>query len=137
MDSRYLSLPSTFVGGERQERLSQNRFSSGNMLGRVRSRQWSEELSPVNSGAKQSFSSGSEHYRPLTRIEQAVSKESTGTLKQFGNLQVGSIIRHDRFGQGQVIELSGEGENAKMGVDFENVGKKQLLLKFAKFTVVE
>ena len=137
MDSRYLSLPSTFDGGERQERLSQNRFSSGNMLGRVRSRQWSEELSPVNSGAKQSFSSGSEHYRPLTRIEQAVSKESTGTLKQFGNLQVGSIIRHDRFGQGKVIELSGEGENAKMGVDFENVGKKQLLLKFAKFTVVE
>ena len=52
-------------------------------------------------------------------------------------IRVGNIIRHDRFGQGEVIDISGDGDNAKIGVEFENVGKKQLLLKFAKFTVVE
>lgn len=138
MDSRYLSLPSALNGDERPERREVDRFSSGNVFGRVRSRQWSDGLmNSVNSKVRKSDPYNSEQYRSLIRMEQAVSKESSSTLKQIGNIRVGNIIRHDRFGQGEVINISGDGDNAKIGVEFENVGKKQLLLKFAKFTVVE
>jgi len=58
-------------------------------------------------------------------------------IQRVGNLSVGNAIRHERFGQGQVIELTGENENAKATVDFESFGRKQLLLKFAKFEIVK
>jgi DNA helicase-2/ATP-dependent DNA helicase PcrA len=51
-------------------------------------------------------------------------------------LQVGSHIRHDRFGEGEVIAIEGEGGNTKATVVFNHFGQKQLLLKFAKFTVL-
>ena len=49
---------------------------------------------------------------------------------------IGSIIRHERCGIGKVSQLAGDGENKKATVDFENVGSKQLLLKFAKFEII-
>ena len=52
-------------------------------------------------------------------------------------LIVGARIRHDRFGEGTVTEMSGEGDNRKIGVSFEHVGQKHLLLKFAKFTILK
>lgn len=48
----------------------------------------------------------------------------------------GKCIKHDRFGIGEVIAVVGEGENAKATVKFEQAGTKQLLLKFARFTVL-
>ena len=50
-------------------------------------------------------------------------------------LTVGSIILHERFGEGVVERLEGSGLDAKATVRFQNVGTKQLLLRFAKFTV--
>jgi len=52
-------------------------------------------------------------------------------------IPIGSTIRHDRFGLGKVVELTGENENAKATVDFESFGRKQLLLKFAKYEIVK
>lgn len=54
-----------------------------------------------------------------------------------GNLSVGNIIEHQRFGRGKVIEIVGSGENRKATIQFDEVGTKQLLLKFARFTIVE
>ena len=51
-------------------------------------------------------------------------------------LREGNIIEHQRFGIGTVIKVEGSGENAKATVAFKNVGTKQLLLKFAKYTIV-
>ena len=51
-------------------------------------------------------------------------------------LQVGSRIRHDRFGEGEVLSMSGAGDNRKIEVEFKNVGKKTLLLKFARYTII-
>ncbi len=48
----------------------------------------------------------------------------------------GNKIEHQRFGVGTVVSVEGSGENAKATVDFVNSGRKQLLLKFAKFTIV-
>ena len=53
-----------------------------------------------------------------------------------GQLAEGAMIEHQRFGIGKVIKIEGTGENTKATVEFRNSGTKQLLLKFARFTVI-
>lgn len=48
----------------------------------------------------------------------------------------GMTIEHERFGMGRVIKVDGSGENTKATVEFQNVGTKQLLLKFARFKII-
>lgn len=52
-------------------------------------------------------------------------------------LQEGMKIEHQRFGRGTVLKIEGSGENTKATVEFVHSGTKQLLLKYAKFTVVD
>ena len=65
------------------------------------------------------------------------SSHSTGSSSAgLGRLVEGTKIEHQRFGVGTVLKLEGSGENAKATVQFVNSGTKQLLLKFAKFTII-
>ena len=66
------------------------------------------------------------------------SSHSTGSSSSAGSgrLVEGTKIEHQRFGVGTVLKLEGSGENAKATVQFVNSGTKQLLLKFAKFTII-
>lgn len=52
-------------------------------------------------------------------------------------LQEGMKIEHQRFGRGTVLKIEGTGENTKATVEFVHSGTKQLLLKYAKFMVVD
>ena len=49
---------------------------------------------------------------------------------------VGNIIEHNRFGRGEVLNLEGTGANKKAEIQFGTVGKKKLLLQFAKLKVI-
>lgn len=62
--------------------------------------------------------------------------KTSSTSSAADGLKEGMRIEHQRFGVGTVVKLEGAGENAKATVDFVNSGTKQLLLKFAKFTIV-
>ncbi|MDR0682869.1 MAG: UvrD-helicase domain-containing protein [Dysgonamonadaceae bacterium] len=73
--------------------------------------------------------------RKLAQIE--TDKSDLITHHSIGNLTVGNTVKHERFGIGKIIELSGEKENAKAVIKFEALGTKQLLLKFAKFEIVK
>ncbi len=72
--------------------------------------------------------------RILSSDSSPVSSPSSPV--SVAGLSVGVTIEHQRFGIGEVLSLEGTGENAKATVEFRNVGRKQLLLKFAKFKVV-
>ena len=52
------------------------------------------------------------------------------------SLQVGAIVAHDSFGKGRVEAIVGEGEKCRVTVRFEGVGRKQLMLKFARLRVL-
>ena len=52
------------------------------------------------------------------------------------SVQTGQFIEHERFGIGEVINVEGEGDNAKATIRFQNAGVKQLLLRFARFKVI-
>ena len=66
----------------------------------------------------------------------SASGTSSGPSNAVGGLCVGQFIEHDRFGLGEVVDLQGEGDNAKATIQFKNAGVKQLLLRFARFKVV-
>lgn len=51
-------------------------------------------------------------------------------------LKEGNVIEHQRFGVGTVVKVEDSGENAKATVTFKNAGTKQLLLKFARYTII-
>ena len=65
-----------------------------------------------------------------------VSLTSSKTNLFDGNIIVGNIVEHNRFGRGEVIALEGNGPNKKAEIKFGTVGKKKLLLQFAKLKVI-
>ena len=71
-------------------------------------------------------------------LKPASSASSSSSLKpSSSSLREGCKIEHQRFGVGEVLKLEGSGENAKATVAFTHAGTKQLLLKFAKYTIIE
>ena len=67
-------------------------------------------------------------------VSSSAGSSSSGS--SFGALKEGCKIEHQRFGVGVVRKIEGQGENAKATVEFQNSGVKQLLLKYAKYTIL-
>ncbi|PQB06682.1 ATP-dependent DNA helicase [Polaribacter filamentus] len=65
-----------------------------------------------------------------------VSQTSAKTNLFDENVVVGNIVEHNRFGTGEVLSLEGSGPNKKAEIKFGTVGKKKLLLQFAKLRVI-
>ncbi len=70
-------------------------------------------------------------FKPSKLVTDANFKASDSSL-----IEAGQNILHQRFGKGNVAELSGNGENKKALINFENAGQKQLLLRFAKLQIL-
>ena len=68
-------------------------------------------------------------------VSSSAASSSSGS--SFGALKEGCKIEHQRFGVGVVRKIEGQGENAKATVEFQNSGTKQLLLKYAKYTIID
>lgn len=95
-------------------------------------------VDPFGSGFKRQYVANG---GKLTRLKDAIANGgrslavSTAGASSATALQVGTVIEHQRFGIGTVIRIEGTGENTKATVEFKNTGTKQLLLKFARFTI--
>ncbi len=87
--------------------------------------------------------------QPLNRISNAYTQSGrianpTGQAEKLSaplltteGLKPGSVVLHDRFGQGVVQSIEGSGIDAKATVRFDNAGTKVLMLRFARLTVKE
>ena len=80
-------------------------------------------------------------HRIMGDTASSSSVASTGSSASKASSAAGSLcegcrIEHQRFGIGKVLKIEGTGENTKATVEFQNAGTKQLLLKFAKFTIL-
>lgn len=53
------------------------------------------------------------------------------------SLQSGMQVEHERFGFGKILNIEGKMPDAKATVFFQDIGQKQLLLRFAKLMIVE
>ena len=54
------------------------------------------------------------------------------TVTTFADFKVGDHVEHAIFGEGEIMALSGSGENQRVGVLFKDGLKKKLIVKFAK-----
>ena len=116
-----------------------------NTLSAARSSQeggfWESMKAPYGSSgvpAEKPISSFSPYPRNLSRVKESGTTASSLPLsKEASSLQVGNRIEHERFGRGVVIAIEQSGNDKRAFVDFEEAGQKQLLLKFARFKMVE
>lgn len=77
--------------------------------------------------------------RNLKKVASSSAENQSAQSMQtsLGELRVGQNIQHERFGMGEVTKLEGSGDNAKATIRFRHAGEKQLLLRFARFTVID
>ena len=75
---------------------------------------------------------------PPPGFVKVTSNPANSTTINTTNVEVkeGNIIEHFRFGKGKVLRVEGNGDNAKITVDFDHIGTKQLLIKFARFKII-
>ena len=106
----------------------------------------SSHSSSTSISSRSSYTRPVQNPRPVATQFMADPKRRVVPLRQetprpqsaIGNIGIkeGNVIEHQRFGVGTVIKVEGTGENTKATVEFKNAGIKQLLLKFAKYTIV-
>ncbi|HEX9733001.1 MAG TPA: hypothetical protein VGG06_13570 [Thermoanaerobaculia bacterium] len=48
----------------------------------------------------------------------------------------GNRVRHAVLGEGRVLQIEGSGEDARLVVFFDGVGRRKLLVKYAQLEVV-
>ncbi len=91
-------------------------------------------VDPFSDSFKRQLSQASGgRFKPVSRVATSAVTSSSSSA---GQLREGMTIEHQRFGIGKVLKVEGSGENEKATIEFRNVGTKQLLLKFAKFTIL-
>lgn len=140
IDTNYLRLPQNLLL-ERQinNRGGDFRSSSNNAF--------QPSARPVGSSSAASFSGetpmasrkrliGSSMPRNLRRVDP-VQPSSPSSGSPTALLHEGQFIEHERFGRGEVLKVEGVGDNAKATIRFQHAGDKQLLLRFARFKVIE
>ena len=73
---------------------------------------------------------------PQKRVPVHQTASAIPLSKEASTLEVGHIIEHERFGRGVVTAIEMNGSDRRAFVEFDSAGRKQLLLKFAKFAIV-
>ena len=103
------------------------------------SSQFKADPKPSYTSPKPKPTASSASFSSLLKPASAASSSSSPkpVSSSSSSLREGCKIEHQRFGIGEVLKLEGSGENAKATVAFAHAGTKQLLLKFAKYTIIE
>lgn len=132
IDVRFLDVPAdssadTFAAA--RERFQRPAFTSPFQQPRTVEKEEPSFISPVAQAQQR---------QRLTKVETTTSTpaSSSAPASDLSGLRVGAKVRHDRFGEGEVIAIEGDGGNAKATVAFTHFGQKQLLLKFARLTII-
>ena len=91
---------------------------------------------PINGTPPTRSNKPNEEQLKKLRLQKPELYKPTGNVS-IPKVNEGNIIEHERFGRGKVLALEGSGIDSKAKVLFENTGEKTLILRFAKFHVIE
>ena len=69
----------------------------------------------------------------LTHSKTPVATTPSFTAKK-SSIRLGSRVRHDKFGEGTVLNLEGDSSNLRIQIHFESCGVKWLLMEYANLT---
>ena len=126
IDSRYLSVSASSSSFSSPKGGNRPQFTwDGNRLSAVSPRQGAPEEVKSRSSAVSRHGAAT------------VSGDGDFSLHEAAELQPGIEIEHSRFGRGTITGIEASGvSDAKIMVDFGDVGQKTLILKFAKFRIL-
>jgi len=60
-----------------------------------------------------------------------MSEDTKKETESYESLQVGDRVKHPKFGEGQVIQRTGSGDQTKLVVTFAEEGEKKLMARYA------
>jgi DNA helicase-2/ATP-dependent DNA helicase PcrA len=137
IDTHYLNIIGNISGGGNFGVLNRPDTYTDALFGYARTPRTSFSEQPVIQQRQPSATASVSASSPgnFVSAREAIPKSSAGI--NSGEVKVGAVIKHERFGLGKVTAITGEPESRKATVEFENSGVKQLLLKFARFEIVE
>ena len=72
----------------------------------------------------------------LSRLRETNKEADAFEYSNPEDIQAGMMVEHQRFGRGKVLQMEGKTPDIQATVFFQNAGKKQLLLKFAKLRII-
>ena len=105
---------------------SSGRIPLGNFSSKQEQRPKKQVIAPTVPG----------NLKKVSLVSNNTSAASSGQSSIRG-ISAGQMIEHERFGLGEVVKVEGTGDNAKATIHFRNAGDKQLLLRFARFKIVD
>ena len=77
-----------------------------------------------------------EEQQKLRKLKPINAMQSLASKDVYNGLDIGTNVYHERFGKGKVVGLEGSGNDKKAQINFEVGGLKNILLRFAKLTIV-
>ncbi len=87
-------------------------------------------------GLRASATSQPDMFRKLSKLREAKKETDAFEYSNPEEIQAGMLVEHQRFGRGKVLQMEGKSPDIQATVFFQNTGKKQLLLKFAKLRII-
>lgn len=141
------AVPSRFINEIDRKYIRENKSSAPQP--KIKQRSYANIFSQFRQNSQENLSRPSiqadepQRYKKINKIPDnpyksttASHTEETKTNNRY-HLSVGDRISHDRFGNGVVEKIEGNDENCKATVLFDNMGRKQLLLKYAHLTIIK
>lgn len=137
IDREYLRANAGVLDGGSHTQYSQGGFWDTVKKNRVEN----EELEEVKRrelpmSGKKEVSQGKTSSIRSNFVNAKIAQPKSPVSSDVYGVQVGAMIKHERFGIGKVVDLDGDASSRKATVEFENAGTKQLLLKFARFEII-
>lgn len=77
-----------------------------------------------------------EEQQKLRKLKPVNAMQNIASKDIYNGLDIGTNVYHERFGKGKVVGLEGSGNDKKAQINFEVGGLKNILLRFAKLTIV-
>jgi len=93
------------------------------------------QSSPIP-GLRSSATNQPDLHQKLMKLREAKKETDAFEYSNPEEIQAGMIVEHQRFGRGKVLQMEGKMPDIQATVFFQNAGKKQLLLKFAKLRII-
>ena len=125
IDSQYLNMP--------DEKDSGLYSDSSDLSFSAPKPRWQNSVVP---GVKPSAANQPDLYQRLSKLRETKKEGDAFDFSNPQEIQAGMIVEHQRFGRGKVLQMEGQMPDLQATVFFQNTGKKQLLLKFAKLRII-
>lgn len=75
-------------------------------------------------------------FRTAESFLNNLNKKSSGANVDLSQYKAGVKIFHKKFGEGMIVTVEPEGEDLKVDINFDKVGHKRLMAKFAKLELI-